>query len=95
MLDSEFFGGLARPNAASRPSRWRRSRFARPAAPSARRSAASTCLSRSPPTLPPALREAWLDRLVLLFRGQYLDAAHYLKAARIFETPSRAERGAT
>jgi taurine dioxygenase len=34
-----------------------------------------------------AIRQAWLDHLVVLFRGQYLDAAHYLDAARIFGKP--------
>ncbi|MBV9829783.1 MAG: TauD/TfdA family dioxygenase [Alphaproteobacteria bacterium] len=33
------------------------------------------------------LRSAWLDHLVLLFRDQYLDARHYLNAARIFGDP--------
>ena len=41
----------------------------------------------TPPDVRAALRSAWLDHLVLLFRGQYLDAAHYLDAARIFGDP--------
>jgi len=40
-----------------------------------------------PADLAAALRAAWFDHLVLLFRGQYLDAASYLDAARIFGEP--------
>ena len=40
-----------------------------------------------PPNVARAIRQAWLDHLVVLFRGQYLDAAHYLDAARIFGAP--------
>jgi len=88
VLDSEFFGGLARP---------------RDAAPRANSLAALEICSTGravgaeirgvdlsqpiPSDLAAALRDAWLDRLVLLFRGQYLDAAHYLDAARIFGDP--------
>jgi taurine dioxygenase len=34
-----------------------------------------------------AIRQAWLDRLVVLFRNQQLTPAQYLEAARIFGTP--------
>ena len=34
-----------------------------------------------------AIRQAWLDHLVVLFRGQTLTPAQYLEAARIFGTP--------
>src|SRR5262249_42464029 len=40
-----------------------------------------------PDELAAALRQAWLDHLVLLFRDQYLDAGQYLDAARIFGRP--------
>jgi len=40
-----------------------------------------------PADLAASLHRAWLDHLVLLFRDQYLDAAHYLDAARIFGAP--------
>ena len=34
-----------------------------------------------------AIRQAWLDHLVVLFRGQTLTPEQYLEAARIFGTP--------
>ncbi len=34
-----------------------------------------------------AIRQAWLDHLVVLFRGQTLSPENYLEAARIFGTP--------
>lgn len=88
MLDSQFFGGLARPaGAVSRPN----SLAALEVCSTGRAVGAEirgVDLSQPiPADLAAALRAAWLDRLVLLFRGQYLDAAHYLEAARIFGEP--------
>jgi taurine dioxygenase len=88
MSDAQFFGGLARPrDAVSRPNT--------PASLEVRSTGRAVGaeirgvdLSQPiPADVADALRAAWLDRLVLLFRGQYLDAAHYLAAARIFGDP--------
>jgi taurine dioxygenase len=40
-----------------------------------------------PDAVKKAIRQAWLDHLVVLFRGQTLTSEQYLKAARIFGTP--------
>ena len=88
MPDSVFFGGLAqahppvaRPNTVA----------ALEIVPTGRAVGAEirgVDLSQPVPAdVAAALHAAWLDHLVLLFRGQYLDAAHYLDAARIFGEP--------
>ena len=88
MSDSQFFGGLARPrDALSRPNT-----LASLEVHSTGRAVGAEIrgvdLSQPiPADVAAALRAAWLDRLVLLFRDQYLDAAHYLHAARIFGDP--------
>lgn len=88
MLDSDFFAGLARARpTASRPNT--------PAAlqviPTGRAVGAEIrgvdFSQPVSPELAAALRSAWLDHLVLLFREQHLDAAQYLDAARIFGDP--------
>jgi taurine dioxygenase len=88
MPDSQFFGGLAR----THPQATRPNSLASLEIVSTERAVGAEIrgvdLSQPvPPDLAAELREAWLDRLVLLFRGQYLDAAHYLDAARIFGEP--------
>ncbi|MGH7092768.1 MAG: TauD/TfdA dioxygenase family protein, partial [Stellaceae bacterium] len=88
MLDSNFFSGLAHAHPpAARPN----TLAALEIVPTGRAAGAEirgVDLSQPvPPDLAAALHAAWLDHLVLLFRGQYLDAAHYLDAARIFGEP--------
>ena len=88
MPDSHFFGGLAD---ARPPARHPNSvatlevlSTGRPVGAEIR----GVDLSQPVPVdLAAALRSAWLQHLVLLFRGQYLDAGHYLDAARIFGEP--------
>ena len=85
MPDSDFFGGLApahprvrRPN----------SLIALEVLPTGRPVGAEIrgvdLALPVPADLAAALRVAWLEHLVLLFRDQHLDAGNYLDAARIF-----------
>ncbi|HET8995289.1 MAG TPA: TauD/TfdA family dioxygenase [Acetobacteraceae bacterium] len=88
MPDSDFFGGLAKAHPpATRPN----TLAALEIVPTGRAVGAEVRgvdLSQPVPAeLAAALHSAWLDHLVLLFRDQYLDAAHYLDAARIFGEP--------
>lgn len=88
MPDSDFFGGLAH----TRPSTARPNTLAAlevvPAGRAVGAEIRGVDLSQPvPPELAAALHSAWLDNLVLLFRQQHLDAAHYLDAARIFGDP--------
>jgi taurine dioxygenase len=88
MPDSQFFGGLAH----AHPQATRPNCLAALEIVSTGRAVGAEIrgvdLSQPvPPDLAGELREAWLDHLVLLFRGQYLDAAHYLDATRIFGEP--------
>jgi taurine dioxygenase len=85
MLDTEFFGGLAR----AHPPVTHPNTLASLEIVSTGRAVGAEIrgvdLSQPVPAdVAAALHAAWLDRLVLLFRGQYLDAKHYLDAARIF-----------
>src|SRR5688500_934731 len=43
-----------------------------------------------PDAIKQALREAWADHLVLVFRGQHIDDDHLLAAASIFGPPHEA-----
>src|SRR4051794_29364928 len=87
-MDGDFFGGLA----ALRPAGVRENRLAdldivptgRPCGAEIRGVDLSLPV---PPDLAAALRAAWHDHLVLLFRDQYLDAGQYLAAAAIFGKP--------
>ncbi len=88
MLDAEFFGGLAH----AHPKQARRNTVAAldivPTGKAVGAEIRGVDLAQSVPAeIAAALRAAWHDRLVLLIRGQYLDAAHYLDAARIFGEP--------
>jgi taurine dioxygenase len=88
MLDSDFFGGLAHEHPpAARPN----SLAAMEVVSTGRAVGAEIrgvdLAQPIPADLAAALRNVWLDRLVLLFRGQYLDAGQYLNAARIFGDP--------
>ena len=88
MSDSDFFGGLAHAGPAGRPPNSLAAlevvSTGRPVGAEIR----GVDLSQPVPSdLAAALRSAWLQHLVLLFRGQYLGAGHYLNAARIFGEP--------
>jgi taurine dioxygenase len=92
-MDSDFFGGLAaqRPSV-QHPSGARANRLSdldivptgRPCGAEVRGVDLAQPVS---PDLAMALRAAWFEHLVLLFRDQYLDAGQYLAAAGIFGKP--------
>jgi len=88
MPDSDFFDGLAHARPPARQSNSLASLevllTGRPVGAEIR----GVDLSQPVPAdLAAALRAAWLQHLVLLFRGQYLDAGSYLNAARVFGEP--------
>ncbi|HEX3864689.1 MAG TPA: TauD/TfdA family dioxygenase [Stellaceae bacterium] len=85
MPDSDFFGGLARGQRAARQPNTLAKLKIVPTGRAVGAEIRGVDLSQPVPAdVAAALRNAWLDHLVLLFRDQYLDAAHYLDAARIF-----------
>jgi taurine dioxygenase len=88
MPDSDFFGGLAHAHPpAARPNTLSGLQIV-PTGKAVGAEIRGVDLSQPVPAdLGSALHAAWLDRLVLLFRDQYLDAANYLGAARIFGDP--------
>ncbi len=88
MLDSDFFGGLADAHPATVRPNTLASVEVVPTSRAVGAEIRGVDLAQPiPADLAAALRNVWLDRLVLLFRDQYLDAAQYLNAARIFGDP--------
>jgi taurine dioxygenase len=88
MRDSDFFGGLAGQSTRTSPANSLAALEIVPTGNAVGAEIRGVDLARPVPAeLAAALQRAWLDHLVLLFRDQYLDAAHYLDAARIFGAP--------
>jgi len=87
-MDGDFFAGLAaRRAAAVRPNTLDALQVVPTGRPCGAEIRGVDLTQPVPSDLAAALRAAWLDHLVLLFRDQYLDAAQYLAAARLFGQP--------
>jgi taurine dioxygenase len=87
-MDGDFFGGLAaRRSGGIRENQASRLEIVPTGRPVGAEIRGVDLSLPVPADLAAALRAAWLEHLVLLFRDQYLDAGQYLAAAKIFGRP--------
>lgn len=88
MPDSDFFGGLGCARSATeQPNSLAALKILSTGRPVGAEIRGVDLSQPVPADVAVALRAAWFEHLVLLFRGQHLDAGSYLDAARIFGEP--------